>query len=107
VRRYEPNRVVIEVEEGPAGWLVLTDVWYPGWTCQVDDRPVTVGRADYLFRAVAVPEGRHEVVFTFGPDSYRLGRRISLIALSGTCVVLAVLRLTASRKRQRPETSGR
>jgi hypothetical protein len=106
IRRYEPNRVIVGVSEGLAGWLVLTEVWYPGWTCRVDDTPVTVERADYLFRAVAVPEGKHEVVFAFEPDSYRLGRRISLLALAGTFAVLAALRLAPSRKRRRLERSS-
>ncbi len=93
IRRYEPNRVVVDVEPGPAGWLVLADLWYPGWTCRIDDKPASVERADYLFRAVAVPEGRHEVVFTFEPESYRLGRRISLFTLAAMGVVLLLTRL--------------
>ncbi|HTU22131.1 MAG TPA: hypothetical protein VMG10_29095 [Gemmataceae bacterium] len=88
LQRHEPNRVVVEVGPGPAGWLVLAELWYPGWTCRVDDNPVTVQRADYLFRAVAVPEGRHRVIFTFEPESYRWGRRISLFALAAVVLVL-------------------
>jgi hypothetical protein len=102
IRHYEPNRVVIEVEAGPAGWLVLADLWYPGWTCRSDDRSVTVERADYLFRAVAVSEGRHEIVFAFEPESYRLGCRISLLTLAGMgCgLVLAILSRRFRRQAQ-------
>jgi len=78
-----PNRVVVQTETGPAGYLVLTDVWYPGWRCRVDGRPVPLYRADYLFRAVELPEGEHTVVFTFEPESYRIGRIISGAALAG------------------------
>jgi hypothetical protein len=75
-----PNRVTVDVRDGPAGWLVLADVWYPGWRCTVDGTDVAVRRADFLFRAIEVPEGRHQVVFSFAPESYRLGQRISLTA---------------------------
>ena len=83
---YRPNRVVLR-EDGPAGWLVLTDVWFPGWKCTVNGRPAEVRRGDFAFRAVNVPEGPCEVVFTFEPESYRLGREISL----GTALLLAAL----------------
>jgi len=90
VRQRTPNRVVVEVDDGPAGWLVLTDIWYPGWLCHVGDQPMPVRRADFLFRAVSVPDGRQEVVFTFAPESYLLGRKISLGALMLAAVVLLV-----------------
>jgi hypothetical protein len=86
---YRPNRVKIDVGDGPAGWLVLADVWYPGWHCTVDGAAVPVRRADFLFRAVAVPDGRHEIVFSFAPQSYRIGRRTSLAALATLAVGLA------------------
>ena len=83
VVEHQPNRVVMQAEAGPAGYLVLADVWYPGWRCQIDGRPVPLYRADYLFRGVALPEGEHTVVFSFEPASYRIGRTISLIAAIG------------------------
>ena len=83
---YRPNRIVLR-EDGPAGWLVLADVWFPGWTCTVNGRPADVHRADFLFRAVAVPSGSCEIVFTFEPESYRRGRELSL----GAAALLVVL----------------
>jgi hypothetical protein len=93
VTRYEPNHVHVNVEGGPGGWLVLADVWFPGWACAIDGQPVKVYRGDYLFRAVRLPDGAREVVFTFDPASYRWGRRISatvflvlmVLALVGGC----------------------
>ncbi len=65
---YENTKVVIEAEAPRGGgWVVLNDVWHPYWFARVDGAPVRVSRANVLFRAVAVPEGRHEVVFRFEP----------------------------------------
>jgi hypothetical protein len=86
IRDYRPNRVGIDVDDG-GGFLVLTDVWFPGWTCTVDGRPADIFRADYVFRAVRVPAGAREVVFRFAPESYRLGKLISVSTLG----LLAVL----------------
>jgi len=54
---YEPERVVVETSGASAGWLVLTDAWYPGWRATVDGAPVEIARADVLFRAVPLPAG--------------------------------------------------
>src|SRR5262249_30522826 len=99
VTRYQPNRVVIDAGGGPGGWLVLADVWYPGWTCTIDGRPADVRRGDFLFRAVRLPEGAREVVFTFVPESYRGGRALSLVFLAGS-VGLCLFALTVARYRK-------
>ena len=41
---YQPNRVTARVHGDVPGFLVLTDIWYPGWTCTVDGVPVAVLR---------------------------------------------------------------
>ncbi len=99
VKAYQPNQISIEVSEGPPGWLVLTDIWYPGWTCTVDGQPAEIRRADYLFRAVRIPEGAKEVVFRYEPDSLRIGRKISLATLG---LVGVVLLATIPRRSLRP-----
>jgi hypothetical protein len=102
IRTYEPNRVVIEVNGGTPGYLVLTDVWFPGWRCTVDGEPARLYRANFLFRAVAVGAGRHEVVFTFAPDSYARGKGVSLAALA----VVAGISLLSIAARSRPAAPG-
>jgi hypothetical protein len=82
IKEYQPNRVVVDVAPGEPGYLVLADIWYPGWQCTVDREPATLYCANYLFRATRVGEGEHQVVFTFAPESYQRGRVVSLLALA-------------------------
>ncbi len=89
---YQPNRVAIDTDSAWAGYLVLADVWYPGWTCSVDGLATPIYRADHLFRGVEVPAGQHEVVFRFEPESLRVGRIITLITLG----LIGFLSLTGS-----------
>jgi hypothetical protein len=91
ISEYTPNRVVIETG-GAGGYLVLTDIWFPGWECLVDHRPARIHRANYLFRAVELGTGAQVVEFVFSAPSYQWGKLISLTAL----VALAALTLVAT-----------
>lgn len=104
IRDDHPNGVTIEVPDGAAGFLVLTDVWFPGWQCRVDGEAAEVLRADYLFRAVPVSAGRHEVVFQFKPGSYFRGRAIS--AVTGILVIAMFIVPVLRRRNQREATAG-
>jgi hypothetical protein len=64
---YRNTEVVLEADSPDGGWTVLNDVWHPWWFADIDGEPVEVLRANVLFRAVAVPAGRHRVTFTFRP----------------------------------------
>ena len=100
VSSYEPERVALQVDLPAPGVLVLSDSWYPGWRATVDGQPLSVLRANLLFRAVVVPAGVHDVVFEFEPDGLRAGVAAALSAglvLAGLLVTAAIL----ARKRPR------
>ncbi len=48
----QSNRVSIQVDADGPGWLVQSDVWFPGWTASVDGDRVPLLEANYLFRGV-------------------------------------------------------
>jgi hypothetical protein len=72
--------MVIELNTPLDGWLVVSDVWYPGWRAAVDGEATPVLRANFLFRAVSLPAGEHQVVFEYHPSSFTLGATLSVIA---------------------------
>jgi hypothetical protein len=67
IRSWSPDRIEIQVDSSQPGVLVLHESYYPGWIAEVDGQPARILRADVLFRAVEVGEGRHLVVFRFAP----------------------------------------
>jgi hypothetical protein len=89
--RYENRRVICRAEARSAGYLVLLDTYYPGWNAYVDGAKVEVLRANYAFRAVAVPAGSHTVEFVFRPWSFYWGLGVSLATLFGGVLACSYL----------------
>lgn len=98
---YEPNRVRFEADGQTPGFLVLTDVWFPGWKCTVSGEEVKVFRANYTFRAVKVPAGKHVVEFRFEPASYHRGRIITLATLGIVTMLAGGLLIQRALRRKR------
>ena len=99
IREYQPNRVVIETQSETPGILVLTDVFYPGWTAQIDGKATRIYRANGLVRAVKVDKGDHKVVMSYLPRSFALGLAVALLA-GVACLALMF------RKRNQKGLSG-
>jgi hypothetical protein len=77
---YDYSEIVgITVRATEAGYLVLTDQYYPGWEARVNGVPARIARANYAFRLVRVPRGESIVVFRYRPRSLRIGLAISLL----------------------------
>jgi len=93
---YAPEHVRIATQG--AGYLVLTDAWYPGWAATLDGVPVPILRADLMFRAVWVPAGAHTVEFRFEPDSVRAGLWISGAAWAALLALFAAGAYAAGRR---------
>lgn len=70
---YSPDEIDLETSSTGAGWVVLSEVYYPGWRGWVDDNEVNVLRADYAFRAIQLPQGNHRVRLVFDPLSFKIG----------------------------------
>ncbi|MBN2491086.1 MAG: YfhO family protein, partial [Planctomycetes bacterium] len=87
-------RVRLRVRFPADGLLVLTDNHFPGWTAAVDGRAAELLRANYAFRAVAVPAGEHEVTFRYWPPSLTWG-----LLLAGLGLVALTAFVVATRRR--------
>ncbi|MBN1263835.1 MAG: YfhO family protein [Candidatus Pacebacteria bacterium] len=77
---YWQNQPAFQVETSHSGFFYLSDNYYPGWQVFVDGRPETLYRANYSFRAVQIPEGKHEVKFIYQPKSFKIGLIVTLFA---------------------------
>jgi hypothetical protein len=94
---YEANRVVCQVDNPASGFLVLADNWHPDWRAFVDGKPGKLYRADYIFRAVYVPVGKHEIVFAYISKGFNTGKVVTLLSL---IAALALIMLPAVMKKK-------
>jgi hypothetical protein len=108
---YGANAIEIEVRSPVEGWLVLSDVYYPGWHASVDGARTPVLRADYTFRAIRVPSGDHAVQLTFAPWTWHVGLALSLTTwlglATGAALRIRSLRRIALRSSPSHDTSSR
>ncbi|GLQ49057.1 hypothetical protein ACFFJT_02455 [Dyella flava] len=49
------------------GWLVVSELDFPGWKAELEGKPLPIHRANGMFRAVCVPGGKHRLRFSFHP----------------------------------------
>jgi hypothetical protein len=84
------NRLSVETETVGPGFLVLSEVWYPGWRATVNGAPVPVLRVNGSLRAVPVPAGASTVELWYAPRSWRWGLALAGVGLAGV-VALVVL----------------
>lgn len=82
LQSYDANRLVYECTSQQGGVVVFSDIYYPGWTCTVDDEDTPVGRVDYVLRAIRVPAGKHKIVMRFDPQSVHATEAIAYAALA-------------------------
>lgn len=80
----QPNRIVLR-GEGP-GTLILSEIYYPGWSATVDEEPAQIERAYGILRSVSLPEGEHTVTFVFNPLSVYIG-----ILMAASCWIFVLL----------------
>ena len=78
---YDANALSYEVNSSKGGVVVFSEIYYPGWTATIDEKPVDIARANYILRAIKIEPGKHKVDFKFDPQSIHRTETIAYIAL--------------------------
>jgi hypothetical protein len=67
LKKVEPDGESFQVSIDRPGWIVFSEVMYPGWKAWVDGGQAPLFTANHLFRSVWIDAGSHEVVFRYEP----------------------------------------
>lgn len=87
---YKPNLLKYEatVNGGPQ-LVVFSEIYYPkGWVSLIDGKEAEHVQANFVLRAMVIPEGKHQIEFRFEPTSYFMGNKVSMA--SSILLLLAI-----------------
>ncbi len=86
---FKNELVKFEVDATGTNFLFVSEVYYPaGWKAYIDGKETEIVKANYAFRGVVVPQGKHTVEMRFTSQKFSLGKNLSL---AGNVIVLALL----------------
>ncbi len=88
---YAPNKLTYKSHLSKDNVAVFSEIYFPwGWTATVDGKEVPIGRVNYVLRAMRVPAGDHEIVFTFDPQSLKVTNNLAMVSVVVIFLLCAV-----------------
>ncbi len=85
--RYEPTRVDVAVDTPDDTFLVVSDSTTEQWHTTIDDTAAPWYRGNSIFKAAAVPAGKHVVSFRYRSPAVELSKKL----MSGGLGLFAIL----------------
>jgi hypothetical protein len=94
------NSAVITIDSSKAGYLVVPEMWDPGWSATVNGAAVPVDRANYNQQAVPIPAGKSTVLLSYRPTGFDAGLKVTAAAAI-ICLAILVGPVFIRRRRRR------
>lgn len=82
---YRNDRVKVLVHAPEPGQVVLSDLYYHGWTAKIGEKDGKMMKTRDLFRKVAVTAGTHEITFSYSTGIYKVMGLTSLVMFLWGC----------------------
>jgi len=92
VLEHRQGRALLKVQAASPGFLRAADKFDPDWKAQVDGVPADVLRADFIFQAVYIPEGVHEVELKYSPGNQLLRLQFAGMAICAIAVIALIFK---------------
>lgn len=92
IERNGMNEVLLKAKFPDAGFVVLSEQYYPGWRAFIDGRETKIYRVNGVLRGVPVPGGEHSISFRYRPRSIMLLMGLSLALTLSALAYIAIKR---------------
>jgi hypothetical protein len=77
--KFNIHNIEYDVNASGNNLLVLDEIYYPaGWKAYIDGQETEFYKTNYFLRSIVIPAGKHKVEFVFHPDTYFMGKNISI-----------------------------
>lgn len=95
---YSPNKIIIDTSKQKANEVILAETWSPGWKAKTSngERIRTVETTNKLIQ-VTLKNETQSIELYYYPESYRLGKNISIFTLSAITFYLLLCLLKFRR----------
>ena len=70
---YTPDAISVKLNTKNNSLFFISDTYFNGWNAYVNGEKAKILRADYTFRAVAIPANSKRLEFKYEPISFKLG----------------------------------
>lgn len=91
ILKYDIDEIVIEAETNYPAILLLSEIYYPEWKAEVDNKKEEIYEANYLLRAVPIREGRHFIRFYYDKKNIFVGLGLTILTLIFSIFLLVFL----------------
>ncbi len=96
---YSENSIDIEAEADGACYLVLLDRYDEDWNAYVDGEETEIFKANYMFKAIKLDKGNHEIEFRYEPRWFYYMLAISFSALI-ICILACIVIYHREKKKR-------
>lgn len=79
--QYIPDKIEFKINCDKPAFFFLSEIYFPGWKVKIDRKDSKIYRADYIFRAIHLDKGEHNVIFNYCPPYLREGILVSLLSI--------------------------
>ncbi len=99
--KYEDEKIIIKAKASGNNFLFLGDNYVPvGWKATVDGNETKIYKVNHGFRGIIVPDGEHNIEFTYLPDSFVISKYIAL-TLSSLAFIGLFVGIVINRKKNK------
>ena len=90
----KPHEKIYSIESNKPGFVVFSEMFYPGWKAKINNKEVNVYKVNFILRGIFVQKGNNKIKFYFEPSSIKYGSLFQI----GSIIVFIALILYSSNK---------
>jgi len=76
------RELIFKASLNQAGFIVISNSYYPGWQALVNDQPHEIVRANFVFQALSLPAGEYLIKLNYRPKFFYYGLYFIVIVLT-------------------------
>ena len=90
----KPQEKIYSIESNNSGFVVFSEMFYPGWKAKINDKISEIYRVDFILRGLFVPKGQNIIKFYFEPSPIKQGSFLQIISI----ILLISVTILSSKK---------